>query len=145
MLMMWLVHRQRHFCSGTQWMFEDCKIVALAPHMLNIWNHCQGANAELMESNRQKSDTGEKTDLKKEREKERLKHFNEPPWSIRERNWLLCYSKQTNRVGIYVRHVYMSSKQKLFSCLQIHNKNTILYVNSWFRGAASLKYKRNVM
>jgi hypothetical protein len=46
-------------------------MAALAPHMLNIWSYCQGVNDELMESNRQKSDIGEKTDLKKEGKKKR--------------------------------------------------------------------------
>jgi hypothetical protein len=48
-------------------MFDDGKMAALAPHMLNIWSYCQGVNDELMESNRQKSDRGEKIDLKKKR------------------------------------------------------------------------------
>jgi hypothetical protein len=50
-------------------MFHEVKMAALAPHMLNTWNYCQGVNDELMESNRQKSDIGEKTDLKQKRRK----------------------------------------------------------------------------
>jgi hypothetical protein len=46
-------------------MFDDGEMAALAAHMLNIWNRCQGVNNELMESNRQKSDIGEETDTKK--------------------------------------------------------------------------------
>lgn len=77
-----------------------------AAHMLNMWIGCQGANDELMESNRQKSDRGERKHIKKE-EKQKRTHLNEPHRSSRKTSAFFCYSKQTNQDEKYVKHLKM--------------------------------------
>jgi hypothetical protein len=42
--------------------------------MLNMWIGCQGANDELMESNRQKGDRGERKQFKKKQNKKKNKN-----------------------------------------------------------------------
>jgi len=69
-----------------------------AAHMLNMWIGCQGANDELMESNRQKSDRGERKHIKKDktRRKKKLRHLNEPQRiAERQTRSSITVSKQT--------------------------------------------------